>query len=269
MSYSCPLCQQDLILNDRTWRCENNHQFDVAKEGYVNLMPAHHKNSKNPGDNGEMMQARRQFLEAGAYQPLKDALIAQLKQRLDQPKRLLDIGCGEGYYTEGFTQLPCPDLEVFGLDISKVAVRYAAKRYPACHFSVASSHRLPFGDSSLDAIIKIYAPCKPEELLRALTPDGMLITVTPGARHLYQLKALIYDTVNLHDPSAENLSGFELVDRQDLHYVMSINNDMATALLQMTPFAWRAKPSTWEALQSSTSFECEADFCIRFYRPQQ
>ncbi len=217
-----------------------------------------------------MMQARRLFLGSGHYSPLKAALLSQLDNKLTpDATSLLDIGCGEGYYTTSMTELAKhrDDFAVFGLDISKVAVRYAAKRYPACSFSVASSHRLPFADHTLDAIIKIYAPCKSTELLRTLKQDGLLVTVTPAARHLYQLKALIYDDVLLHDPEVEQLPGFELIDREDIHYMMSLEPTMATALLQMTPFAWRAKKSTWATLEQSTHFDCEAHFCIRFYRP--
>ena len=114
-----------------SYRCSNNHQFDQAKEGYVNLMPVHHKSSKNPGDNKEMMQARRLFLNTDHYQPLRDAVMAQLRQHLPQDAtELLDIGCGEGYYTSEFVQLrqQFSDITIHGLDISKVAVKYAAKR---------------------------------------------------------------------------------------------------------------------------------------------
>ena len=75
MHYQCPLCHQPLSQNDRTFKCEKNHQFDLAKEGYVNLMPAHHKRSKDPGDNKEMMQARRRFLEGNHYDPMRQAVV--------------------------------------------------------------------------------------------------------------------------------------------------------------------------------------------------
>nr|WP_086941034.1 23S rRNA (guanine(745)-N(1))-methyltransferase [Thaumasiovibrio occultus] len=272
MSYQCPLCHQALTQHAHQWRCANNHQFDLAKEGYVNLMPAHHKNSKNPGDSAEMMQARRRFLNEGHYAPLKDKLVALLDEHIAQEgEALLDIGCGEGYYTEGFAQLQAqrPAFTIHGLDIAKVAIRYAAKRYPQCQFSVASSHRLPFADHSLAGVVKIYAPCKPEELLRTLTPDGLLVTVTPAPRHMYQLKALIYDEVRLHDTEMEKLPGFRLIERHDLHYTMRLGSQSATDLLQMTPFAWRASESVWQTLAEAELTECEAHFCIRLYQPDQ
>ncbi len=232
-------------------------------------MPVHHKSSKNPGDNKEMMQARRQFLEANHYRLMRENIVKLLTVHLpENSKKMLDIGCGEGYYTSSFTALSAshPSLEVHGLDISKVAVRYAAKRYPDCHFCVASSHRLPFADQSLDAMVRIYAPCKAEEIVRTLKPGAILLTVTPAPRHLYQLKALIYDDVRLHDTQPEVLPGMSLVQEEQLHYTMSLNGSEATALMQMTPFAWKTSDAVWQHLAQQHAFSCEADFTLRVYQ---
>ena len=270
MSYQCPLCHQPLQQHATNWRCANNHQFDQAKEGYVNLMPAHHKSSKNPGDNKEMMQARRLFLEGGHYDALRATVIEKLSQYLpENAEQLLDIGCGEGYYTAALTdalRVEHPNLTVHGLDISKVAVRYAAKRYPQCDFCVASSHRLPFAEQLLDGMVRIYAPCKADELQRTLKAGGILVAVTPAPRHLYQLKAMIYDEVRLHDVPVESIDGFELVEDAQLHYDMTLSGAEATALMQMTPFAWKTSEAVWQQLASSEQLHCEADFAIRVYR---
>lgn len=268
MPYQCPLCQQPLEKNDHQWRCANNHQFDCAKEGYVNLMPVQHKHSKQPGDSTEMMQARRAFLDQNYYQPLRDAVCHAIKAHMaPQTRRILDIGCGEGYYTSELAkQFSEQDIAVFGLDIAKVAIRYAAKRYPTVSFCVASSHRLPYADASMDAMIRIYAPCKAEELARVVAPEGILVTVSPAPRHLYQLKAQVYDTVQLHAENTESFEGFTLIDDQQLAYTMTLPGEQAANLLQMTPFAWRATPDVAEALRSSTEFECDTDFAIRVYR---
>ena len=79
MSFSCPLCHQPLSREKNSYICPQRHQFDMAKEGYVNLLPVQHKRSRDPGDSAEMMQARRAFLDAGHYQPLRDAIVAQLR----------------------------------------------------------------------------------------------------------------------------------------------------------------------------------------------
>ena len=181
MSLICPLCHSPLAFTSRSWCCENRHQFDQAKEGYVNLLPVQHKRSREPGDSAEMMQARREFLEAGYYQPLRDRVVSLLAPALSQPEcKILDIGCGEGYYTAALADAAGEAGQVYGLDVARMAIRLAAKRYPAVRFCVASSQRLPFADHALDAVVRIYAPCNEAELARVLKPGGLVLTVTPA-----------------------------------------------------------------------------------------
>ena len=232
MSFSCPLCHQPLSREKNSYICPQRHQFDMAKEGYVNLLPVQHKRSRDPGDSAEMMQARRAFLDAGHYQPLRDAIVAQLRERLDEKATaVLDIGCGEGYYTHAFADA-LPEITTFGLD----------------------------------AIIRIYAPCKAEELARVVKPGGWVITATPGPRHLMELKGLIYNEVHLHAPHAEQLEGFTLQQSAELCYPMRLRGDEAVALLQMTPFAWRAKPEVWQTLAAKEVFDCQTDFNIHLWQ---
>lgn len=271
MQYQCPLCHQSLQLDNQTWRCANNHQFDRAKEGYVNLMPVQHKKSKNPGDNQMMMQARRQFLDAGYYQPLRDAIAVLFDKQLSEHQTglsVLDIGCGEGYYT-GFlaeSLYARHKLSIYGLDIAKGAVRSAAKRYPAAHFCVASSYRLPFDDQSIHAVLRIYAPCEASELKRVIGADGIIITVTPAPAHLFQLKELIYQTPQLHAEIAEKIDGFSLIEEQRLSYPMVLSGQQAVNLLQMTPFAWKANEKLIAELSEVEAFHCDTDFFIRIYK---
>ncbi|MBJ3813734.1 23S rRNA (guanine(745)-N(1))-methyltransferase [Shimwellia pseudoproteus] len=268
MSYLCPLCHGPLQAVAHHYACPTGHQFDRAKEGYVNLLPVQHKRSKDPGDSPEMMAARRAFLDAGYYQPLRDRVVNTLAAALASlPGDVLDIGCGEGYYTHQFAPLAARHgAECYGLDVSKTAIRYAAKRYRDSQFCVASSHRLPFADGAFAAVVRIYAPCKAPELSRVLVPGGVVITVTPGPRHLVQFKGLIYPQVKLHDAQPEVLEGFTLAGEQALSYPMTLPGNQAVALLQMTPFAWRAQPEVWQQLAAERAFDCEADFIIRLWR---
>nr|WP_250318466.1 23S rRNA (guanine(745)-N(1))-methyltransferase [Rosenbergiella gaditana] len=263
--YICPLCQSPLTEDLQGYACEKRHRFDRAKEGYVNLLPVQHKGSKDPGDSPEMLQARRQFLDEGHYQPLRDQVAKLLDEHLPTASTaaIVDLGCGEGYYTSAWVN---DNREVYGVDVSKFAIKSAAKRYPKIQFSVASGYRLPFASASLSAIIRIYAPSKVEELMRTLCPGGILITVTPAARHLYQFKALIYQDVQLHDEKEEALEGFECLVEQRLHYPLTLTASSATQLLQMTPFAWRASENVWQYLADSKSFSCETDFKITVWR---
>ena len=272
MNYQCPLCFKPLNLINSSYRCEANHQFDCAKEGYVNLMPVQHKGSKQPGDSPEMMQARRAFLDAGYYQPLQQRVSDILDKALPlDAAMLLDIGCGEGYYTAAVADRlnRQRQMAIFGLDVAKVAVRYGAKRYPQVSFCVASSHRLPFANQSLDAMLRIYAPCKATELARTVKPGGIVVTVAPGPRHLYQLKALIYAQVQLHDDASEHLDGFDLISSEKLAYEMKLTGKQSFNLLQMTPFAWRASMETGQELAARHSFVCETDFVIAVHRRKE
>ncbi|AWH87383.1 23S rRNA (guanine(745)-N(1))-methyltransferase [Limnobaculum parvum] len=271
MQYQCPLCHQPLQLDNQIWLCSNHHQFDRAKEGYVNLMPVQHKKSKNPGDNQMMMQARRQFLDAGYYQPLRDAIFSLLDNLLPDDstsQTLLDIGCGEGYYTGFFAEKLKlrRNITVYGLDIAKGAIRSAAKRYASAEFCVASSHLLPFSNQSMDAVLRIYAPCKAQELSRVVKSDGLIVAVTPAPNHLIQLKGLIYQVPQPHDDSEEHIDGFYLVESQRLSYGLNLPGEQAVNLLQMTPFAWKASEQLIAELSDNTDFYCETDFYIRLYR---
>lgn len=273
MSYQCPLCRQPLCPQEKGWVCINRHQFDRAREGYVNLLPVQHKRSKQPGDSAEMMQARRQFLNEGHYQPLQHGvcrLLAEVLDRDAQPQRVLDIGCGEGYYTGAVVQAfsANANLKVYGLDVSREAIRSAAKRYPQVAFCVASSQRLPFMDSRISAALRIYAPCNPDELARVMRPGGYLLTVTPGPRHLLQFKELIYQEAKLHDAAPESLPGWSLCKEESLAYPLSLSSESAATLLQMTPFAWRARPEVWGRIATVERFACETDFILRLWQFQ-
>ncbi|MGG4608726.1 23S rRNA (guanine(745)-N(1))-methyltransferase [Providencia sp. Me31A] len=272
MNYLCPLCFTPLNLIQNSYRCEANHQFDCAKEGYVNLLPVQHKRSKDPGDSAEMIQARRLFLDAGHYHLMREKVAEKIIQFLPSSHvNLLDIGCGEGYYTDYFAQellRKDSQAKVFGLDVSKAAIRYAAKRYKSVRFCVGTSHRLPFSDESFGGVVRIYAPCKAEELSRILISKGVLITVTPAAEHLQELKSLIYDEVKLHPAKEENLPNFKLLDEVRLNYKMSLIGREAYELLAMTPFAWRASEDVKQSLLLSGLEGYTADFLIRVYQYQ-
>ena len=235
--YLCPLCQQPLLLTDNHYQCANRHSFDLAREGYVNLLPVQQKNSKDPGDNKAMMQARRSFLQAGWYAPLAKAVTTMLAPL--PAHSILDLGCGEGYYT-AFIKQARPQSQLYGVDISKSAIKFAAKANRDIQFSVASAYQLPFADNSFDAIVRIYAPSKASELQRLVKTGGYLLTVTPGPQHLVQIKQAVYDSVRLHDDAVAQIDGFAHSKRQRLQFTLHFNrSEDVLALVQMVPLAWK------------------------------
>jgi 23S rRNA (guanine745-N1)-methyltransferase len=263
-NYLCPLCQQALILNDNTYRCINNHSFDRAKQGYVNLLPVQFKHSKAPGDNKDMVNARRAFLDKGFYQPLVDKMLELYQQYGDSNAPVLDAGCGEGFYTH---QYKTSTNKVYGVDIAKETIKIAAKRYQQCHFSVGTLSKLSFADSYFGWIVSVYAPILETEFTRLLVKDGFLLTVTPAEQHLFELKTLIYKQANEHDTSKKPIEKLTLVEEKRLTYPMHFNgSDDVLNLLAMTPFAFKASQALIKQISSMTTFTCQADFVLRLYQ---
>jgi 23S rRNA (guanine745-N1)-methyltransferase len=266
----CPLCKTSVSLHETPIRCLNNHSFDKAKAGYVNLLPVQFKKSKMPGDDKAMVRARREFHQQNAYKPLKDRMCeligAYLNPKIRERGRvnIYDAGCGEGSYlnavvaglkekgfkknklqnqklSEGSSQ--AQDIEVTGAgsDISKVAVELAAKAFKQHTFVVASSFDLPLESNSQDVVLQVFAPGSNDEYQRILTPDhGLLITVDPAEDHLYEIKQRVYDAPEKHQLDVSERDGFSLVTRETLRFEISLlNNEHALSLVKMTPFYWK------------------------------
>jgi 23S rRNA (guanine745-N1)-methyltransferase len=260
--YLCPICAASLQLNPsaKSYACENNHHFDRAKEGYLNLLPVQFKHSAEPGDNKPMMQARREFLEAGFYEPMAKAVAMMINA--NQPEHLLDLGCGEGYYSRAIAAHCTNTIMLHGVDIAKFAVAAAAKKQANGLFIVASSNRLPYADQYFDFVLRVFAPSNDDELGRVLKPSGLLLTVTPGPRHLWQLKEFIYAEVKEHALESLVPEGFERIDTQRISYKITPNPQQRIALLQMTPFAWRANEGVQQAIKDVDELEIETDFIL-------
>ena len=261
--YQCPLCQNPLVIANKLYRCEQNHCFDIAKEGYVNLLPVQQKNSKAPGDNKEMMQARREFLQAGWYQPLADAVCKMLQPLASQ--KLLDLGCGEGYYSSKIQQA-LPECDIYGVDIAKNAIKIAAKANKQIQFCVASAYKLPFSDNTFDSIVRIYAPSEAGELARVLQQKGYLLTVTPGPQHLFEIKQAVYANPRLHDDAISTIDGFNHQQRQRLSFKLHFNRaEDVAALIQMVPLAWKFTTEQKQHFAKQTK-TISIDFLLDLYQ---
>ncbi len=263
-NYLCPLCQQALKLTDKSYRCQNNHSFDQAKQGYVNLLPVQFKHSKAPGDNKSMVIARRAFLDKGFYQPLVDKMLTLYQEYGQLSAPLLDAGCGEGFYSHQHKILTN---QVYGVDIAKETIKIAAKRYQNCHFSVGTLSKLSFADNYFAWLTSVYAPILETEFTRVLSQGGYLLTVTPAPQHLYELKQLIYRNANEHDITKAPINELKLITEQRLTYPMIFDNsDDVLNLLAMTPFAFKAPNELIEQLKNTEQFSCQADFILRLYQ---
>ncbi|QTL35079.1 23S rRNA (guanine(745)-N(1))-methyltransferase [Pseudoalteromonas viridis] len=263
LHYRCPICSAPLTEHNKTLHCEHNHQFDVAKEGYVNLLPVQFKKSRQPGDNLDMVQARRAFFATDHYQFLQSHL-AQAIAALPC-EAVIDMGCGEGFYTQAIANSLPATSQVFGVDISKPAIRYAAKRYPQVHFSVASIKDTPFVAAQADVLLSVFAPVFADEMARLLKPQGQLLVVSPGPKHLYELKTHIYDEVRLHD-APDCPPGFVEAEQTHLEQTQQVPTDVIKHLIKMTPFAWKFKESHYETLEQACHHEVTFSFLITRYQ---
>lgn len=263
VNFRCPVCGRPLVKIEKAYRCENLHSFDIASQGYVNLLLSSDMHSKHPGDSKEMAGARTAFLNGGYYAPLAEK-IAKLCGELSSHGVILDAGCGDGYYVSAISR-NCPGARLIGIDLSKDAVRAAAKRVKTAAFAVANCFSLPLPDACADIVLQIFAPTSDAEFSRVLKQDGRLITVIPGERHLYGLKEKLYATPYLNDEEGYALPSFEEIRKERVAYDITVNtNEQIQNLFRMTPYFWRTE-GKGGALQTLTSLETPAEFVVSVY----
>ncbi len=269
--FQCPLCDLPLHRQASNYQCDNHHNFDIAKEGYINLLPPNHKHSKAPGDSKDMILSRKNFLSRRYYEPLAAAISQMVVQYAsDLPKlNILDAGCGEGYYV-GYlqNQLKQPG-SYYGIDISKEAIRYGAKQYRAVTFAVASIAQLPVQAASVNCILNVFAPRNNAEFARIAAKDCLLLVVSPAVDHLLELRRLIYEQVKPYGVLArdEFAPHFSLVDSQTVQYQMTLAHpEDISNLLQMTPFYWRTSPEKRQSLLALQQLTTEVAFDIQLFR---
>lgn len=270
--FCCPLCAAPLEVQEGRYVCPAGHSFDRAAAGYVHLLPANRKHSKNPGDDKEMVAARSAFLDKGHYAPLLQALsqaVTESVSHLPQPV-LLDSGCGEGYYTQGlFRALEEAGHQprAAGVDLSKFALRRASKRLPQGEFAVASVYHLPLGDGSADVLTNVFSPLAVEEFARVLRPGGLFLYVVPSARHLWEMKEVLYPQPYENPVKREDYPGFAWQEARPVRYTLSLTERAdIMALFHMTPYAWKTPKEGIARLEALSSLDCQIGFDLHLYR---
>lgn len=245
---ACPLDGNALAPHGASWRCAAGHSFDVASQGYVNLLPVQNKRSRDPGDSKEMIAARRRFLEAGVYQPIAQAVTEATLAGLspESTADCLDAGCGDGYYLRQLATAAKgrgQALALLGLDISKWAVLAAAKQDNHTRWVVGSNANLPVLPGTLDRVLCMFGfPVYPE-FARVLRPGGLLIQVDAGPDHLRELREIIYPSLKPERPASPAApAGFRaLPAAETVRYTLALSSPEQIAdLLVMTPHLYRA-----------------------------
>ena len=262
MELVCPICAGALEKEERAWRCQNRHSFDIARQGYVNLLPVQHKHSLQPGDTKEQVRARREFLDGGFYRPIVQELCDMATGCIGP---ILDVGCGEGYYSAALAQTL--DGELVGLDISKEAVRCAAGRHKNGLWLCSTAAKLPVKDRSVGLLTSLFALTIPEEFRRVLRPDGAYIQVLAAEDHLLGLKSVIYpELTHKEKNSVPELPGFRLEESRRLRFTFTVEDVQVQNLLSMTPHVYRISREGAQRLQNTQKLTDTASCVLNLYR---
>lgn len=262
---ACPKCHLPLHLDNRTFKCTNNHCYDLSKRGYINLLLNPDKASNNPGDSKESLIARKAFLNQGYY----DVILQQVTDMIDKYKTtskpsILDLGCGEGYYTKGLKQ-HFADSDIYGLDISKIAIDMATRYRKDITWIVGNSKNIPLQDHCLDFVCALFTVVNKDELKRIVKKGGQIIHVTANAHHLIEIKHLIYDEIKIKSDKYLRL-GFKETESYDFVKKVAITNrEDALNLLKMTPHYYHIKKEKRGILDTLQDLEITIDIKITVY----
>lgn len=249
----CPLCAAPFTPSGQALRCQAGHSFDVARQGYVNLLPG-----RPPAgvDSPEMVASREEVLGAGLFEFLIRAVVSSARRAVadtaaetgadDEPGLVVDVGAGTGHYLAAVLEA-LTDRYGIAVDISKAAARRAARAHPRAVAVVGDVWRgLPVADRCADLVLDIFAPRNAPEFRRVLRPHGRLIVVTPGSRHLAELVerfGLLAVDPHKDRRLEQALAGaFRLDHRQDLTEHLSVGRAGVTRLVAMGPSAWHVQP---------------------------
>lgn len=267
--FCCPFCKKLLIKTQKQYVCENGHSFDIAKEGYVHLLPVNKMHSKVPGDTKEAVLSRRRFLSSGCYDIFSDALNSIVASLVHDGSCIIDSGCGEGYYTKRLYESlkNFKDIRVSGFDISKYAVKFAAKSDKSCNYAVASIFDIPVLNERADIVINIFAPIVEGEFLRILKKGGFLILAVPTEDHLFGLKKVAYENPYKNEYKDTEYCGFEFCKR--LRFTDKLVSDdtlLINDLFAMTPYYWKTDKAGSIKIQNCKHLETDIGFDFLIYR---
>lgn len=257
----CPVCGASLSFQERRAVCANNHSYDMAREGYVNLLRTS-KAGDSMGDDKYSARSRRDFLNKGYYAPLQRYLTELFREKQGA---VLDICCGEGYYT---STLAHEQLAVFGFDISREMVRLAARRGRGTYF-VANMASIPVANETFDYATHLFAPFMEQEFVRVLKPGGRLYTVIPGRLHLFGLKQALYDTPYENDEKLPAVQHLRLVSTHKLSEAIHLeSHEDIDAVFHMTPYYFHTSEKDRAKLKALSSLDTPIEFIIAEYEKE-
>ena len=267
--FRCPICAAPLERAENCYRCPRGHSYDIAREGYVHLLPANRKHAREPGDDKAMVAARNRFLEGGWYDHLRQCLCELALAHAGERTAFLDAGCGEGYYTAAVAEAlsAAGKLEAAaGVDLSKAALRRAARRNGRAEFAVASVYHMPVGDGAAGVLLDCFAPLALEEYRRVLRPGGVFLYVVPAPEHLMEMKEVLYDAPYENPDESVEYAGFRYLDVVPVSRSVRLGGESISDLFHMTPYAWKTPREGVERLLALERLEVTASFRVHVFR---
>lgn len=271
----CPVCQNNLVKFNNTYKCEKNHSYDISSKGYTNMLLANHKHSINPGDSKEMILSRVRFLELDYYNILRKTILETIKKYAKWDNfSFCDLACGEGYYTNFIHQKLNETYKVdsVGIDISKYAIIEACKKQRALklnkiEYVIGNLMNLPFIDESFDFMLNCFALLDEKEFNRVLKENGYFVRVLPDADHLLGIKQVLYKNVILNVMKEKNINGFELVDEIHIKDDITLKTSQEIHdLFTMTPYYYKTSKESIEKLLSLPSLTTRISFVLLVYK---
>lgn len=261
----CPVCSRKLILSKNIYKCESNHCFDVSKYGVVNLSLNNKSSKKRHGDDKMMVLARKIFLDSGYYEPIQKAVVTLCEKYCKKGGVLLDAGCGEGYYTSAVADAINAD-GVYGIDISKDALRWFKKRIADATPIVSSIFKMPIADESIDILINMFAPLPEKEFMRVLKKEGYMIRTFVLKNHLIELKQAVYDKAYYNNPEEMQVEGFSLIDSIKTERKIHVKGENIKHLFCMTPYYYKTSESDQRKLEALTSLNTTLEVMTAIYK---
>ena len=269
-NFICPVCGNELIRNENTYKCIRNHSFDISRKGYVNLLMSQNSKNKQHGDDKLMVRARRDFLNKGYYSRFMEGICETINKYASCGDTILDAGCGEGYYTNNIKKVLLKnnkDADIFAIDISKNALELTNREHKDINRAVASVFKIPMADDSCDILINIFAPFSDEEYKRVIKPCGKLILAIPLENHLMGLKKAVYDKPYKNEVMDYKIDGYEFLEEKKVIYdiFLKTNEDIQN-LFMMTPYYYKTSRQDFLKLNNYSSLKTELEFAILVYQ---
>lgn len=272
-SFICPVCAGELHSNGKSLFCLKNHNFDISKSGYTNLLLSQSTKAKHHGDDKLMVRSRQAFLNKGYYKPLLDRICEIVKPYAFTGARILDAGCGECWYTANLYEYLVQNQitpEMFGVDISKDALAAGAKRNRNIELAVAGVFNLPVSEDSCDMLLSLFAPFSLNEFRRVLKKGGILVKAFPLEKHLWSLKTAVYDKPYENETAETEAAGFKLIRKSEVRGRIRLDcSEDILNLFAMTPYYYKTSAEDQQKLKAVPAIDTETEFGIFVYRKEQ